>query len=127
WYGNLPEETGFVFSRLWGPWRPVGGAVFLGMFVIPFAGLLSVGAKKTRLTLGLFTAISLCALWLERYLMVIPSVTAEAGPVVGLPEVGPTLMFIGLFLLSYAWFARTYPMISPRLAMITLEKERGHH
>jgi hypothetical protein len=22
WYGNLPEETGFVFSRLWGPWRP---------------------------------------------------------------------------------------------------------
>jgi hypothetical protein len=127
WYGNLPEETGFVFSRLWGPWRPIGGAVFLGMFVIPFAGLLSVGAKKTRLTLGLFTAISLCALWLERYLMVIPSVTAEPGPVFGLPEVGPTLLFIGLFLLSYAWYARTYPMVSPRLAMITLEKERGHH
>ena len=24
WYGNLPEETGFVFARLWGPWLPVG-------------------------------------------------------------------------------------------------------
>ncbi len=24
WYGNLPEETGFVFSRLWGSWLPVG-------------------------------------------------------------------------------------------------------
>ena len=24
WYGNLPEETGFVFARLWGPWFPVG-------------------------------------------------------------------------------------------------------
>ena len=24
WYGNMPEETGFVFARLWGPWLPVG-------------------------------------------------------------------------------------------------------
>lgn len=127
WYGNMPEETGFVFSRLWGPWRPIGGAVFLGMFVIPFAGLISVGAKKTRLTLGLFTAISLTALFIERYLMVIPTITAEAGPVFGLPELGPTLLFAGLFFLSYAWFARTYPMVSPRLAGITLEREAGHH
>lgn len=126
WYGNMPEETGFVFSRLWGEWRPIGGAVFLGMFLVPFAGLLSVGAKKTRLTLGLFATVSLCALWLERYLMVIPSVTAESGPVFGLPELGPTLMYLGLFLLSYAWFAKSWPMVSPRLAMITLDKERGH-
>lgn len=126
WYGNMPEETGFIFSRLWGPWRPIGGLVFVGMFLVPFAGLLSVGAKKTRLTLGLFTGISLSALWLERYLMVIPSVTTESGPRFGLPELGPTLLFIGLFLLSYAWFARTYPMVSPRLSLITLEKEHGH-
>lgn len=126
WYGNLPEETGFVFARLWGPWRPVGVAVFMGMFVIPFTGLLGVGPKKMPLTLGLFATISLAALWLERYLMIMPSVTAEAGPVFGLPEVGPTLLFLGLFFLCYAWFARMYPMVSPRLAMITLEKEQGH-
>ena len=47
WYGNLPEETGFVFARLWGEWRPIGVAVFLGMFVIPFIGLLGVAPKKT--------------------------------------------------------------------------------
>jgi hypothetical protein len=126
WYGNLPEETGFVFSRLWGPWRPVGAAVGLGMFVVPFAGLLGVGPKKTPLTLGIFATVSLCALWLERYLMVLPSVTAEAGPVFGLPEVGSTVAFLGLFLLCYYAFTRMFPMVSPRLAMITLEKERGH-
>jgi hypothetical protein len=127
WYGNMPEETGFVFSRLWGEWRPIGGAVFLGMFVIPFAGLLSVGAKKTRITLGVFTAISLTALWLERYLLITPSVTAETGPRFGLPELGPTLLFAGCFFLCYAWFTKRFPMVSPRLAMITLEKERGGH
>jgi hypothetical protein len=126
WYGNLPEETGFVFARLWGSWRPIGIAVFLGMFVIPFTGLLGVTPKKTPITLGLFTAVSLCALWLERYLMVLPSVTHEAGPVFGLPEIGPTVAFIGLFLLCYGLFARTFPMVSPRLAMITLDKESGH-
>lgn len=127
WYGNLPEETGFVFSRLWGEWRNIGAMVFVGMFVIPFTGLLAVGPKKTPATLGLFTAISFCALWLERYLLVIPSVSATNTPTFGLPELGPTLAFLGLFLVSYGWFAKTYPMVSPRLALITLEREQGHH
>jgi hypothetical protein len=126
WYGNLPEETGFVFARLWGHWLPIGRAVFLGMFVIPFFGLLGVAPKKVRVTLGFFAVVSLVSLWLERFLLVMPSVTALPGPVFYLPELGPTLMFLGLFLLSYAVFARTFPMISPRLAEITLERERGH-
>ena len=126
WYGNLPEETGFVFARLWGEWRPIGTVVFLGMFVIPFIGLLGVLPKKTPFTLGLVAAISLAALWLERYLLVLPSVTKLPGPTFGLPELGPTLAFLGLFLFSYGWFARTFPMVSPRLAEITLDRERGH-
>lgn len=126
WYGNLPEETGFVFARLWGEWRPIGTLVFLGMFVIPFIGLLGVAPKKAPVTLGLFTTISLLALWLERYLMVMPSVTEETGPVFGLPEFGPTALFAGLFLLCYGLFGRTFPMVSPRLAEITLDRERGH-
>jgi hypothetical protein len=126
WYGNLPEETGFVFTRLWGPWLPIGRAVLLGLFIIPFFGLLGVLPKQLPVTLGLFTAISLVALWLERYLLVVPSVTAEAGPRFGWPELGPTLLFLGLFLLSYAAFARLFPMVSPRLAEITLGREQGH-
>lgn len=126
WYGNLPEETGFVFSRLWGPWRPVGALVFTGMFLIPFAGLIGVQPKKMRVTLGLFAAISLTALWLERYLLVLPSITAEHGPPMGLPELGATLLLLGLFLTTYAAFARTFPMVSPRLAEITLAREVHH-
>lgn len=126
WYGNLPEETGFVFARLWGNWLPVGRAVFLGMFIIPFFGLLGVAPKKFRPTLALFAVVSLVSLWLERYLLVMPSVSALPGPVFGLPEAGPTLLMLGLYLLSYALFARTFPMLSPRLAEVTLDRERSH-
>jgi hypothetical protein len=127
WYGNMPEETGFVYSRLWGPWVPIGRWVFLGMFVIPFIGLLGVAPKKAKVTLGFFAVVSLVALWLERYLLVVPTITALEGAAFGVPELGPTPLFIGLFLLSYALFARIFPMVSPRLAEITLYREIGHH
>jgi hypothetical protein len=128
WYGNMPEETGFVFARLWGPWLPVGTAVLLGMFVIPFWGLLFVSAKKSPFVLGFFATVSLCSLWLERYLLVTPSITPLPGPAYGLAEAGPMLGFLGFFLLSYGLFARTFPMVSPRLATVTLMEERkqGH-
>jgi len=126
WYGNLPEETGFVFARLWGHWLPIGQAVFLGMFVIPFFGLLGVAPKKNRVTFGFFATVSLVSLWLERYLLVMPSITPLPGPMFGQPEGGPTLAFAGLFLLLYGLFGRTFPMLSPRLAEITLDRERGH-
>ncbi len=126
WYGNMPEETGFVFARLWGHWLPVAKAVGIGMFIIPFFGLLGVAPKKSRVTLGFFASVSLTALWLERYLLVMPSITVLPGPTFGLPELGPTLAFAGLFLLSYGLFGRTFPMLSPRLAEITLDRERGH-
>lgn len=126
WYGNMPEETGFVFARLWGHWLPVGEAVLLGMFVIPFFGLLGVAPKKFRVTFGFFATVSLTALWLERYLLVMPSVTARPGPEIGVPEIGTTLLFLGLYLVTYAIFARIFPMISPGLAEVTLGRERGH-
>lgn len=126
WYGNMPEETGFVFARLWGHWMPIGRAVLLGIFVIPFAGLLGVAPKKFPVTLALFTSISLVSFWLERYLLVLPSITTADGPHFGLVEFGPTIGMLGLFLMAYALFARTFPMLSPRLALATMLQERGH-
>lgn len=123
WYGNLPEETYFVWYRLWGAWRPVGATVFMLVFVIPFLGLLGAKPKKFPPTLMGFAMVSLVGLWLERYLEVVPSLSVGAGPAIGVPEIGVTLLFGGLFLLAFGWFAARYPMLSPRLAADTLERE----
>lgn len=125
WYGNLPEETYFIFYRLAGAWRPIGIAVFLMVFLIPFIGLLGEKPKKFSPTMVGFAIVSLVGIWLERYLEVVPSINHGAGPALGIPEVGTALFFGGLFFLSWAWFARRYPIISPRLAADALERE--HH
>jgi Ni/Fe-hydrogenase subunit HybB-like protein len=114
WYGNLPEETAFIFFRMWGAWQPVGILVLVMVFAIPFWGLLSVKAKTTPITFVLFAAISFLGMWLERYLQVQPSLVET--PQMGLPEVAVSVGFLGLFLLAYGLFARAFPMVSPRLA-----------
>jgi hypothetical protein len=124
WYGNLREETSFVFWRLWGDWRPVSVLVGLMVFLIPFWGLIWVKSKVTAFTFTLFVLISFLGVWLERYLLVQPSLT-EHGPVFGLPEVGISAGFLGLFLLAYGLFARALPMVSPRL--LERAEATGHH
>ncbi|HXI32792.1 MAG TPA: hypothetical protein VNH63_01800 [Gemmatimonadales bacterium] len=126
WYGNLPEETYWIFYRLWGGWRVIGTAVFLLVFVTPFLGLLSARPKKYPPTFALFSLISLLGLWLERYLEIVPSINNGHGPAIGVPEVGAAVMLLGVFLLAYGAFAKKYPMVSPRLAADTLEREHGH-
>jgi hypothetical protein len=127
WYGNMPEETGFVFARLWGHWLIIGKLVFIGIFLIPFIGLLGVAPKKQPVTLGLFATVSLVAFWLERYLLVSPSVSPLPGPAFGVPDLAGTFLIAGLFLVTYALFARTFPMVSPRLAETALDREMHHH
>ena len=124
WYGNLPEETYFIFYRLYGVWRPVGIAVFFLVFLIPFIGLLGMKPKLFAPTMIGFALVSLGGIWLERYLEVVPAINHGAGPAIGLPEIGTALFFGGLFLLSWSWFARRYPIISPRLAADALEREQ---
>ena len=124
WYGNLPEETYFIFYRLYGVWRPVGIAVFLLVFLIPFIGLLGVKPKLFAPTMVGFALVSLVGIWLERYLEVVPAINHGAGPAIGLPDIGVTVFFGGLFFMSLAWFASRYPIISPRLAADALEREQ---
>lgn len=99
--------------------------MFFLVFLIPFIGLLGVRPKRYAPTLVAFALVSLAGIWLERYLEVVPSVNHGAGPAIGLPEIGLAAFFGGLFLVSWAWFAGRYPIISPRLAADALERE--HH
>src|SRR5882757_2345329 len=99
WYGDLPVETFFLVQRIHHmPWSPMSVACLVLIWLIPFTVLMSVRTKRTPLVLGTVTALGLVGMWLERYVLVVPSLSPDAIPF------GPTqflisLGFLGLFLI----------------------------
>lgn len=113
WYGNLPWEQEFVIHRLQDAYQPLAILVFLCLFVVPFFGLLGVAPKKSPGLYGGMAAIILFGLWLERYILVYPSLYQDPEGFMppGIVEVGIGLAFLGLLVLSVAWFASRFPIL----------------
>ena len=138
WYGNIPEETGFLAARLgsqflqdtWylgGFWERIAepyarltlGAWFL-CWVIPFWVLLGARPKKAPLILGAVATGSVLGFWLERYILVTPSLIppeqVTAGAAVtpfGLVELAIAAGFLGVFFLAFLAFAKVFPGALP--------------
>jgi hypothetical protein len=110
WYANMPEETGWVFLRFEPPWRTLAWTVFTFVFLLPFVGLMNWYTKKSPFWLSLFSVVILLGMWMERHILVMPSLQPDHFWV-GLPEVGVTLFFVGLFGWAVqGWIAR-YPVV----------------
>jgi hypothetical protein len=99
WYGDLPVETFFIVQRVHHmPWSPLSVACLVLIWMIPFVVLMSVRTKKTPMILGTVSALGLVGMWLERYVLVVPSLSLDAipfGPTQFLISIG----FLGAFLI----------------------------
>jgi hypothetical protein len=122
WYANMPEETWWVFIRLEEPWRPLGLAAFCMIFLIPFLGMMNKAAKSSGLWLGLFSLLIICGVWLERHVLVMPSLE-PAQVWVGLPEIGVTIGFLGLF----GWMVHSAVSKYPVVRVVDVLARHGGH
>ena len=50
WYANIPEETFWFLLRQRGGWQFVGLLLIFGHFVLPFFGLMTRSARRSRRT-----------------------------------------------------------------------------
>jgi hypothetical protein len=110
WYANLPEETGWVFLRFEAPWRTLAFTVFTFVFLLPFLGLMNMATKKSPFWLALFSTIILLGMWMERAILIMPSLSPDR-VWVGLPEIGVSLGFLGLFGWRVQGFVSRYPIV----------------
>jgi hypothetical protein len=111
WYGNLPEETQFVMLRLWeNPWWPLSWSVLSATFFIPCVVFLSRRAKQSPSVMLAMGTLIAAGLWLERYVLVVPSLWHRAGVPFGWLEIGVTVGFLGAAGLSYAFFLHHIPI-----------------
>lgn len=112
WYGNLPDETRFVILRTkLAPWAPFGWAVLFLCFVIPFFTLLSKRIKINRPAMIFLTIMILVGLWMERFILVVPSIWHGPGIPFGPLEVLVTAGFFGLVWLCITIFLSLVPIV----------------
>src|SRR5262247_464393 len=120
WYGNVPVETRFFLRRFFvDPWRTIAFVVFIIGFVIPFSYLLKrlTGRPPTRhKVFVVILFMGWIAIFLERIMLVFPSMSKSNSLPLGPLELLITAGFFSLFVLSRNWFVdRFRPAIdSPR-------------
>ena len=128
WYGKLPWEQAWMIRRADAPWGTLSALTILLCFVVPFVGLMGKRAKLNPKTLSLFCSVILVGVWLERWMLVAPSLHHEGDPVFPLWYPLIACLFAGLMLGSVRWFLATFPVIQvwqPPEAMEMFEPERA--
>jgi len=111
WYGKLPWEQAWIIHRSEAPWGKLSLLMVVMCFVIPFASLLGAKPKRTPGWLRTIAVVIFLGLWLERYLMVAPSIRSHDIAAIGWQEPAIGLMFFGLFGYAIRWFLATFPTI----------------
>jgi hypothetical protein len=112
WYGDIPKETFFVAARVnYAPWGGLGWSAFGLIWVFPFLSLIGRSAKRSPIVLGFVCFASLVGFWIERYVLVAPSLSPHRIPF-GWIEIVITLGFFGLFALTTLPGLRTVPSFS---------------
>ncbi|HEV8480065.1 MAG TPA: hypothetical protein VGR66_04660 [Candidatus Eisenbacteria bacterium] len=111
WYANMPEETGWIVRRMRQPFLPWSVAALGLTWFVPFSGFMNLAAKRNMVTHFMFATIILVGLWIERLMLIYPSIYVSRLPV-GLPEIGVTLALFGIFALSFQAYATTRPLVA---------------
>lgn len=110
WYGNMPEEIGFVIARVRvEPFRTLSWVVLSCCFFFPFISLIPRTTKVVAPILAFIASVSFIGLWLEKFILVVPSLTDEIH--FGSTQIIITVGFLAAFLLTFLLFVRTFPII----------------
>jgi len=73
WYGNIPEEVGYVYRRLAeSPTREIAPVLLLAFFFIPFGVLVAKAAKRTPAVVGAVAGLVCLGYILERLFFLLP-------------------------------------------------------
>jgi hypothetical protein len=124
WFGNIPEETSFLTVRINEPtWLPYTMAVLVSCFVLPFLVLLGRGMKTSRGLLLPVAALVVGSVWLERFVLVVPSLWHGESVPLGWPELAISLSFLCGFVWVYLAFFERFLVLPSDAERV----ESSHH
>jgi hypothetical protein len=112
WYANMPEEVQYVILRVnHAPWAPLAWTVLVMCFALPFVVLLSRRIKLNPWAMLVLSVVLLCGMWLEKLLLVAPSLWKGGSLPLGLLELAVTAGFVGAMGLCVEAFLSRVPAL----------------
>ncbi len=116
-YGNEPTHMIVFWSKLTGEFAPLFWAMFIFCFVIPFP-ILAINRTRTILGTTIASISVVIGMWLERYVIVVPTLTAQR-LATDLTVYQPTWVewsilagCAAFFCLLYVLFSKFFPIIA---------------
>lgn len=125
WYGNIPEETGWIITRLrLNPWHDFAWCVLAFSWMVPFLLGLSRDVKQVPVLLFCTALFPITGLWLQSYLLFTPTLYPHEIPL-GFTDIAVFLGFLGAFLLTAGKFLERAPLIPFGDLYIPVPAHRG--
>ncbi len=124
WAGNLKEEIPWYQQRAFGGWQPVGVALVVFHFFVPWLLLLQRGVKRKLRTLSIVCLWIVTLTIVDVYWIIAPSWDKTA-PHVRLTDIFAFLGIGGLWLAFFAWQLKRLPLLplhDPRFEGVLLHE-----
>jgi molybdopterin-containing oxidoreductase family membrane subunit len=126
WYGNEPHEMNVFWSTQTGEYAPLFWTMVLLNFVLPFP-LLTIRKLRGVTATVIASCGVLVGMWLERYLIVVPSLARKGSPY-SWGDYTPELPEIMIMIASFAAMALLYTLFSKLAPLISVwELKAGEH
>ncbi len=126
WYANMPEETQFVIKRVsLEPFKTISWVTLTVCFIFPFVALLPRTHKIITPILVFIASFLFVGLWIEKYVLVLPSFTNTVD--FGLQHFLVTIGFMSAFLFTFLLFIRKYPVLPYGDPLFDGKTSKGGH
>jgi hypothetical protein len=126
WAGNLKEEIPWYMQRAFGGWAPVGVALVILHFFVPFLLLLQRGVKRRLRVLSIVAGWMILLTLVDIYWIVVPS-WDKLSPHVHFIDIFAVVGIGGLWVAAFAWQLKKLPLLplhDPRFEGV-LQHEHG--
>jgi hypothetical protein len=126
WAGNLKEEIPWYMQRAFGGWAPVGVALVILHFFVPFLLLLQRGVKRRLRVLSIVAGWMVLLTLVDIYWIVVPS-WDKLSPHVHFIDIFAVVGIGGLWVAAFAWQLKKLPLLplhDPRFEGV-LQHEHG--
>ena len=124
WAGNLKEEIPWYMQRAFGGWAPIGVALVVFHFFVPFLLLLQRGVKRRLRAVSIVCAWIVILSILDVYWIVVPS-WDKTSPHLHLTDVFAFLGIGGLWVGAFFWELKKLPLLplhDPRFEGVLLHE-----